>query len=125
MVTSIFLWISGAGWLGYGLYCLVQPSFLASAAGVTSTSATGLIELRAMYGGVQTAVGVFTLIAAMNARWRAGVLLGLTCIYFGLCTTRTGSAVAAGDFSSYTVGALAFEWTCALLALWLFRKTAK
>jgi len=91
---------------------------------VTSTTATGLIELRAMYGGVQTAVGVFALIAALNARWRQGALLGLTCIYFGLCTTRTGSALMAGDFSSYTVGAFGFEWTSALLALWLLRRSA-
>jgi hypothetical protein len=123
-LTTIFLWFSAIGWIGYGLYCLMQPTALAAIAGVASTTTTGLIELRAMYGGVQTAVGVFTLIGILNARWRPGVLLGLACVYFGLCTARTGSALMAGEWSQYTVGALAFEWTSALLALYLFRKTA-
>lgn len=125
MVATVFIWFSALGWLLYGLYCLWDPAFLASAAGVTSTTATGQVELRAMYGGLQTAVGVFALIAALNHRWRPGAFLALSCLYFGLCTTRTGSALMAGDFSSYTVGALAFEWTSALLSLWLFRSLAQ
>jgi hypothetical protein len=125
MFAAIFLWFSALGWIGYGVYCLMQPTMLEAIAGVSSTTPTGLIELRAMYGGVQTAIGVFTLIAALNARWRAGVLLGLTCVYFGLCTARTGSALIAGDWSQYTVGALCFEWTSAILSLYLLQKTAK
>jgi len=26
MVTTVFLWFSAIGWIGYGLYCLVNPT---------------------------------------------------------------------------------------------------
>ena len=57
MATRIFLLLSALLWLPYGIYCWLHPSALAEAAGVAFQSPTGSTELRAMYGGLQAALG--------------------------------------------------------------------
>ena len=54
MATRIFLLLSALLWLPYGIYCWLHPSYLAEAAGVVFQGST---ELRAMYGGLQAALG--------------------------------------------------------------------
>jgi hypothetical protein len=53
VIPRIFFALTALVWLPYGIFCFFQPGYLAQAAGVTATSATGTIELRAMYGGLQ------------------------------------------------------------------------
>ena len=50
MGAQIFLGVSALVWLPYGIFCLLQPSFLEGAAGVAASTATGTVELRAMPG---------------------------------------------------------------------------
>jgi Domain of unknown function (DUF4345) len=87
---------------------------------VAATTLTGLIELRAMYGGLEMAVGAFALTAAwVPGMLRSGLLgMGLACAGLGL--TRLLSATLAGEFSTYTRQGLALELTLTVLALWLF-----
>lgn len=119
MFTTVFLWITSLGWLGYGLYCLFVPSTLTTFAGLTPSTLTAEVEIRAMYGGLQSAVGVLALIGALRPARADGVLLTLACLYLGLCSTRTGSALLLGDSSFYTVGAAVFESLSALICILL------
>jgi hypothetical protein len=66
MATRIFLVVSGLIWVPYGLYCFFQPGSLAEAAGVAFMSPTGETELRAMYGGLQAAVGTVAFAGALR-----------------------------------------------------------
>ena len=120
----IFLVISALGWGGYGLYCLINPAMLAELAGVTSTTSTGAIELRAMYGGAQTGLGLFAAVAVFCAAWQRSALLALAFVTGGLFTARLIGALLAGDFSSYTVGGLGFEFVFTAIAIALLRKSA-
>jgi hypothetical protein len=122
MATAIFLWITGLGWLGYGLYCFFAPAALSEIAGLSATNTTALVELRAMYGGLQSAVGILSLIGALQVRRTQGVLLTLACLYLGLCSARGVGAVLAHDGSPYTLGALGFETLSAFICLWLLRR---
>lgn len=122
MFTTIFLWISAIGWLGYGLYCLFVPSTLTSFAGLVPSTLTAEVELRAMYGGLQSAVGVLAMIGALRPARASGALLTLACLYLGLCSTRIGSALMLGDASPYTVGAASFETLSALICILLLRR---
>ncbi len=119
-MARAYLCIAGVMWLVYGVYLLAAPQALAVTAGVAATSTTGLIELRAMYGGLEVAVGAFALAAAaLPGMLRSGLLaMGLACA--GLGVTRLLSALAAGEFSTYTRQGLALELTLTVLALWLF-----
>ena len=64
MVARLFLGFQAVVFIPYGLYCLVQPQMLSDVAGIAATTATGVIELQAMYGGMQTAVGVLCALGA-------------------------------------------------------------
>jgi hypothetical protein len=124
MAARIFLALSVLVWLPYGVYCWLDPGSLASAAGVGSTSPTGSTELRAMYGGLQIAIGLLAGLGVVRPPFVRPALLTLAFLTAGLATARlTGAFVDAG-FSSYTWTALAFEVPSAVLAIALLRRPA-
>lgn len=104
-------------WLPYGIYCFLQPGALAESAGVVATTATGTTELRAMYGGVQIAIGALALAAYIKPRLASGVLLALVFLTGGLASTRVMGALMDGGWSSYTAGGLGFETVSVVLCL--------
>lgn len=125
MITRVFLVISGAAWLAYGVLCLAQPEQLAAIAGVAAQTQSGLTELRAMYGGAQIAIGLALLHGALRpiaSRWSLQLQ---TVIFLGIVPTRLVTAIVTADASSYTVGALVFELTFLMLSLLLLRRSAR
>ena len=120
-MIRFFLGLSALAWGGYGLYCFLDPGSLATTAGVTSTTATGTTELRAMYGGLQIALGALAAFALFRPAHQSGVLLTLAFVTGGLFTARLLAVLPASDFSSYTVGALAFELAFTVFAALLYR----
>lgn len=119
--ARIFLGISVLIWLPYGIYCFLVPGSLADSAGVVATSGTGSTELRAMYGGLQAAIGVLALAGFMRDRFVTPALMTIGLLTSGLFLTRLLGTVIDGDFSSYTGGVLVFEALIACSALWLLR----
>jgi len=125
VAARLFLLLCALVWLPYGLYCFEQPDSLAAAAGVVSATHTGTVELRAMYGGLQAAVGMLCLLAAVRA---ALVRLALLCLAFlcaGLALARLCGAALEREVSSYTALGLGFETLSAgLSVLLLLRRPA-
>jgi len=121
MFARIFLALSGLVWFPYGVYLFFAPGYLADAAGIVSTTATGNIELRAMYGGLQAGIGLLALAGALRPAWLRPVLFAGCFLFGGLALTRLLAALGTGELSSYTAFGLCFEWTSTLLALWLLR----
>jgi hypothetical protein len=119
----IFLAFSAALWLPYGLYCFADPGSLAEAAGVAAGSATGTTELRAMYGGLQAAIGALALAALFRVTLRRPALLCIAFLCTGLFTARLMGALLDGSFSSYTGMGLAFESGSAAIAAWLLARS--
>ena len=104
-----FLGISALIWLPYGIFCFVQPAFLEDVAGVVASSATASTEVRAMYGGLQAAIGCFALYAVMRPSLVRPVLLMLAFLCTGLAIGRLGGVLFDGGVSDYTMGGLFFE----------------
>src|SRR5262245_2750404 len=119
MGVQIFLTLSGLGWLLYGIYCFLVPGSLAEAAGVVAQSPTATTELRAMYGGLQAAIGVLALFGAARGDLRRTALLTIGFITAGLGTTRLLGVILDGGISAYTVMGLIFEFGSAGLVVWL------
>lgn len=119
MVARIFLGLQALLFIPYGLYCLVQPQMLEAGAGLTVTTVTGTIELQAMYGGLQTAVGVLCALGAWVERYRHSALLALLFMFAGLAVTRVSLSLMHGDFSGYTTFAMSFEAVSLGFLLWL------
>ncbi len=120
-MARAFLIIAGLMWIAYGLYMLFVPQALAATAGVSALNGTGTIELRAMYGGLEAAVGVLALWGGFAAGLRRAGLAALAFTCTGLGATRLISAVLAGEFSTYTIQGLCLEIPLSVLALWLLR----
>jgi len=124
MAARIFLGLSALVWLPYGLFCLVQPSFLEGAAGVVAISATGTVELRAMYGGLQAGIGALCVAGCAAPAWRGHALVAVLFLTAGLGLARFAGAATGGGFSAYTAAALVLEFASAGLALALYRRVA-
>ncbi len=105
-----FLMLQAAVWLSYGVYCFVAPESLGGAAGVAISSPTGSVELRAMYGGLQIALGVLCLLASRRATLTRAALTTLAFLATGLGSARLLGMALDGGLSTYTLCALAFEW---------------
>ncbi len=122
MATRIFLGLNVLIWLPYGILCFLDPGLLAESAGVTATSATGTTELRAMYGGLQAAIGAWAALAFFRPELVRGTLTALVVLPAGLASTRLAGALMDDAFTTYTVGALTFEILLVASAAALLRR---
>ena len=120
----IFLGFETVVWLPYGIYCLIDPSYLAGSAGVAFLSPTGSTELRAMYGGLQAAIGALSLAGALNPSLTRTALMTLAFLCSGLGSTRLLGVLLDGGLSGYTIFGLVFEFLSATLAIRFLRRTA-
>lgn len=122
MAARIFLAAMAIVWLPYGLYCFVDPDALRALAGVTATTPTALTELRAMYGGLQSAIGALSLAATVRTRLERPALVMLASLLPGLASARLLGLVLDGSWSSYTAMGLTFEISGSLIAIALLRR---
>jgi hypothetical protein len=78
----------------------------------------GLVEIGAMYGGLQAGVGLFCALALLKPEfYRSGLVL-LVLAIGTLALARLVSLLTAPDpVTSYTYGALGYEFVTAMLAL--------
>ena len=121
MAARIFLAFFGVLSLAYGIFCFLQPGFLADFAGVGALSTTGTVELQAMYGGLQTGFGALALFGALRPAYAPTILLATASQCLGLGSFRLMGALGASEFSAYTSQGIAFELGSALLAFFLWR----
>jgi len=121
--TRVFLGFETVVWLPYGIYCFFNPSYLAGSAGVAFLSPTGSTELRAMYGGLQVAIGALSLAGALNPSLARTALIALAFLCSGLGGTRLLGVLLDGGLSAYTIFGLLFEFVSATFAIRLLRRT--
>ena len=112
----IFLFAEAALWIPYGIYCLFVPTVLADGATVLAQSPTGTTELRAMYGGLQIAIGVSCLLGAFVETYRTSALYLLLVVGAGIGLGRLLGVLLDGSPGAYTLLALAFEFVTAVVA---------
>jgi hypothetical protein len=123
MIGKFILWLSAGMFIAYGLACLFSPALPAGYAGLEFVSGDALPEVGAMYGGLQTGFGVFCLLGALKTEYyRPALMLLLLCIG-GLALARCFWAFSgSGEIGGYTYGAMAYEYTTAILAAIALRR---
>jgi hypothetical protein len=119
-----FLVVSVLVWLPYGIYCFLVPGGLADYAGVVGRTATGTTELRAMYGGLEAAIGVFALVALVRPGLTHAFVVASAFLCTGLLLARASGLALDGGLSGYTAGALLFELAMSAWAITLARAAA-
>jgi hypothetical protein len=116
-LARIALLLNGVLFAGYGLLCLVMPETLTGAAGLGLTNTVASIEVRAMYGGLELALGVLFLLAASRPTLlEAGLIAGVT-IFSGLGLARLLGIALDGGPGTYNVVAVLYELTAAAVML--------
>ncbi len=123
MLGKVVLWVSAFSFISYGLISLFSPDVPAHYAGLSMTNGNAIAEIGAMYGGLQTGFGLFCLLAALNPNfYKPGLVLLVLCIG-SLALARTFSTVMITDpVSSYTWGAMIYEFATAILAALALKK---
>jgi Domain of unknown function (DUF4345) len=104
IAVQVFLVFNSLFWLPWGIVCLLFPKAWAGdvIAGMDVYDLSGAVartEVRAMYGGLQMAIGVFALIGAFRPRHRDTVFLLFVLALTGLAVCRFAGMVAEGDGS--------------------------
>jgi hypothetical protein len=121
--SRAFLAFSGIVWLPYGIYCFLHPGALADSAGIAAGTSTGTAELRAMYGGLQAALGVLAFAGLIGGAWQRHALIALLFVCAGLGGARLLAAASAGEVSQYTAIALTFEIGSTAISAWLLSRS--
>ena len=117
MLGKLILLLSALVFTIYGLVCLFAPGVAASYAGLEMTNGNAYAEIGAMYGGLQTGMGLFCAIGAMQARHTRSALLLLALVIGLLAAGRLYSTLTGeGAVTAYTWGALGYEVFTAVVA---------
>lgn len=114
----MFLMFSATVWGCYGLWCWAMPETLTEVAGLVATTPTARTELRAMYGGLQTAFGLLAVAGLMRPALASGVTACLGASTLGLFGARMHGVAVDGGISEYTIGGLVFEFVGSAWAFW-------
>jgi hypothetical protein len=112
--------MAALAWTPYGLYLLFSPASLESIAGVAAVHGAATTELRAMYGGLQVAIGLLYVGALLREHFVVPVLPVTVVLCGGLLGGRViGVLSDVGSLDAYNAGALSFEVVLGASAAWL------
>lgn len=112
----------GALMFFYGIYCALMPSQVAASIGYGLTNGEAQLELIAMYGTVEIAIGLFGLIAAFNTDYLKPALLLFSITFVLLFITRMAGYALFEDLGDYTQKAAIFELLCAIFSTIGFKR---
>jgi hypothetical protein len=99
-----------------GLGFLFDPMGMAATISLEPTSAAGMAELRAVYGGLELGLGGFFLLALRWERLQESALWLLLIAYGGISVGRMGGVLLDQPSDSMTYQLLAIEIVGAALA---------
>ena len=118
----VLLTLAGIGFLGFGLWLIVDPAGGLATVGIVAVNPAGLIELRALYGGLELGLGIYLLMCAARADWRRAGLWAVWLGNGGIGLTRLAGIASTGVFVPFFAYALVWELGFAALALWASRR---
>ena len=105
-----------------GLVCFIHPATIGIESGLAMPTPSSVIEVRAEYGGLPIALGLFFLAAALQKiEVRTGLIVMLTATA-GYATSRILAVAIMGDLDQYNAAAILYEVTTALLSLWALKR---
>ena len=125
MLCKIFLGVTGFVFASYGLMCLFVPTTVGEAAELGLASEVAVAEVRAMYGGLQLAIGVLALLGSFRPALEKTALLSLCFLFAGLAGGRLFAIALASEAGVYNYAAFGYEAASVLAAIALVRVRAR
>jgi len=122
LFARIVLTATGLMFFIHGLVCFIHPATIGIESGLAMPTPGSVIEVRAEYGGLPMALGLFFLAAAMQKiQVRTGLLVMVTALS-GYASARVVAVLLSGEVDSYNLAAIAYELISAFLGLWALRR---
>jgi len=115
ILTTLYLALNGLLYTGLGVAYLVSPHKMASKTDFVLSSGTAEVELRAIYGGLEIALGLFMIFCAFRPSWLVFGLVLTVVIYAGFAGGRIMGIILADSFGGITWKLLLFEVAAVLL----------
>jgi hypothetical protein len=123
LFPNVVLALCALGFFAFGLWLLLDPAGALGKIGIKASSATGLVELRAFYGGMEIGLGLFVAACALRPEWQGAGLWLVLLANGGAGLARLAAIVLGGAaLGGYLGWALLWELGFAALgatALWL------
>jgi hypothetical protein len=121
LFARIVLAVTGLVFFVHGLVCFIHPATIGIESGLAMPTPSSVIEVRAEYGGLPIALGLFFLAAALQKiEVRTGLAVMLTVVT-GYATSRVIAVAMMGQADQYNMAAMVYEVTTALLGFWALR----
>ncbi len=121
LFARIVLTITGLVFFVHGLVCFIHPATIGIESGLAMPTPSAVIEVRAEYGGLPMALGIFFFAAALQKIKICTGLIVLITALTGYATARIAAVLIAGQIDQYNAAAITYELTTALLALWALK----
>ena len=117
LFARILLAVTGLVFLIHGLVCFVHPATIGFESGLAMPTPGSIIEVRAEYGGLPMALGLFFLAGAAQKIELRTSLTVMTVVVLGYAVSRIVAVAMAGGVDTYNLAAIAYEVTTAALAI--------
>ena len=108
--------LAALGFLGFGLWFLIDPIGPLAAIGITATGAPAPTEFRAFYGGLEVGLGLLMLVAAARPERRTAGLWLVLATNGGIAAGRLIGVALDGVWVPFFTYALVWELGFAVLA---------
>lgn len=112
-------------WLPWGLQCIFNIPRVEEMIGVTGLNATGNTDIRVMYGGVQTAVGIMAAFALFKSAYVKYVLFTLAFLGCTMALSRGYGMIVDSSATPYNWGVIGFEALAGIAAILLLKSLTK
>jgi len=124
-LARFVLLFTAVSFIGYGLACLFMPNMVGTLSGLGLQMVSGRTEIHAMYGGLQTGLGLFFLLCGLHREWVRPGIVAIVLIMGGLALGRSYGISVQGSPGSYNLGAASYEALTALFGLISLRLLGK
>lgn len=113
---AIVLALAGLGFLGFGLWFLIDPITPLAMIGITVSGAPAATEFRAFYGGLEVGLAALLLFAAAKPEWRTAGLWLVIAANGGIAVGRLIGVAVDGVWVPFFTYALVWEVGFVVLA---------
>ncbi|MEO9968990.1 MAG: DUF4345 family protein [Hyphomonadaceae bacterium] len=120
-LVTPYLMLAVIVWLPWGMLCIFNVQLIETIIGVTSTSVDGTSDIRAMYGGAQTGVGLMAAFALYNRTYVTEALFALAFLGTSMAFARSYGLIVDGSWTFYTSSIAVYEAFTGLSAIILLK----
>ncbi|MEM9055642.1 MAG: DUF4345 family protein [Pseudomonadota bacterium] len=126
MMTRIFLLITALMFFAFGFWSITDPAGMTSRLGVDVSGASGLFEMRGIYGGVSLGAAILCLLGAIRANLSFATLCFVATYMGGYIIGRAASFIAGDSAQSSNWLFAGYELFMGLIAIiLLFRNKSE